>query len=404
MATVKENKKNGKTFSFRFTTCLGRDENQKQIRETRTWTPPQDLSASKAKKMAERVANEWEAKLKEDYQKIKEARERDAELPPELRQDELTDFINNVWIPLEVRKANAKPHTIVFYTNIAKTITKYFDKAIIQKITALDIQKYLLYLGTDYKTKLGKPLSPKSLRHHYGTLNLIFGYAEKHNIISVNPMHKVDTPKREKKPVDALSKEQTIRLFSLLQDTALDFRCMMYLLLTTGIRRGECMGLKWKDIDENNLTIRIERSISYTPETSITINTPKTSNSIRVIPIIKSVLMLLNELKSTYQEGNKNIDNAFLFPKADDITKPRDPNALTKRVTRFMKNNGFPDLSPHDLRHSCATLLLAEGADIKSVQEILGHADASTTLNFYVKANLQQMKHATDKFANAFNL
>ena len=114
--------------------------------------------------------------------------------------------------------------------------------------------------------------------------------------------------------------------------------------------------------------------------------------------------MLLNELKSTYQEGNKNIDNAFLFPKADDITKPRDPNALTKRVTRFMKNNGFPDLSPHDLRHSCATLLLAEGADIKSVQEILGHADASTTLNFYVKANLQQMKHATDKFANAFNL
>lgn len=69
-----------------------------------------------------------------------------------------------------------------------------------------------------------------------------------------------------------------------------------------------------------------------------------------------------------------------------------------------MTRNGFPDLSPHDLRHSCATLLLAEGADIKSVQEILGHADASTTLDYYVKSDLQQMKTATQKYAAAFNL
>ena len=84
--------------------------------------------------------------------------------------------------------------------------------------------------------------------------------------------------------------------------------------------------------------------------------------------------------------------------------EPREPNAITRRVKRFMKNNGLPDLSPHDLRHSCATLLLAQGADIKSVQEILGHSDTSTTLNFYVKADLQQMKAATEKYAAAFNL
>ena len=87
-----------------------------------------------------------------------------------------------------------------------------------------------------------------------------------------------------------------------------------------------------------------------------------------------------------------------------DIYFPKDPNAVTRRVKRFMKNSGLPDLSPHDLRHSCATLLLSQGADIKSVQEILGHSDASTTLNFYVKSNIQQMRSATDKLSTAFNL
>ena len=98
------------------------------------------------------------------------------------------------------------------------------------------------------------------------------------------------------------------------------------------------------------------------------------------------------------------IKDAFLFHRIDDIYSPIDPNAITRRVKRFMKNNGLPDLSPHDLRHSCATLLLAQGADVKSVQQILGHSDASTTLNFYVRADLQQMRAATDKMAAAFDL
>ena len=405
MASIRENRKNGKTVSYRFTTCLERDICGKQIRRYLTWTPPEGLTAAKAKKAAERAADAWEQEIKAEYQKQKEQGSA-YRLPPEQRHDDFTAFVNEIWLPLQVRGGNDKPTTVAFYQHMAKTITDYFKGAVLQEISPIDIQKYLTYLRTTYKSKLGKPLSAKTLRHQYGTLNLIFGYAEKNEMISKNPMRKVDSPKREKKPVDALTQEQATRFFSLLSDCPLDFRCILHLLITTGIRRGECMGLKWKDIDEKVSTVKIERNVSYTPESGIIVSTPKTAKSIRTIPLMPSTLLLLQQLKKQMKAKHPNtiLKEAFLFPNDKDLFAPRDPNAITRRVKRFMRNNDFPDLSPHDLRHSCATLLLAQGADIKSVQEILGHADASTTLNFYVKSDLQQMRSATDKYAAAFNL
>ena len=82
-------------------------------------------------------------------------------------------------------------------------------------------------------------------------------------MIAKNPMQKVDAPKKEKKPVDALTKEQAARLFSTLSTCPLDFRCILQLLVTTGMRRGECMGLKWRDIDEKACTISIAEVLSY---------------------------------------------------------------------------------------------------------------------------------------------
>ena len=221
-----------------------------------------------------------------------------------------------------------------------------------------------------------------------------------------NPMQRVDAPKKVKKAIDALTPEQAKQFFALLPSCNLDFRCMLHLFITTGIRRGECMGIQWQDIDFKNNAVNIARCVTYTPESGVIVSTPKTENSIRTIPLMPSTVKLLQEWKKQTQSAHPNtiLKSAFLFPKGEDVFQPRDPNAITRRVKHFMTRNGFPDLSPHDLRHSCATLLLAEGAGIKSVQEILGHADASTTLDYYVKSDLQQMKTATQKYAAAFNL
>lgn len=142
------------------------------------------------------------------------------------------------------------------------------------------------------------------------------------------------------------------------------------------------------------MTLDVRRNVTYSPEKGNVVDTPKTDSSIRMIPILPFVVAALMEYRT--------LECPQTSDRGENI--PRTPNAVTHRVKRFMKANGLPDMSPHDLRHSCATLLLGSGADIKSVQEILGHSNASTTLNFYVRSDLQQMKAAADKFANAFGL
>ncbi len=408
MAAIRENKKNGKVVSYRFTTCLERDAQGKQIRRYTTWTPPEGLTPAKAKKAAERAADAWEQETRKEYQEEKKAAACGMayHLPPEKRRDDFCAFVNDVWLPLHVRGGNCKPTTVAYYKNIAKVITDYFSGCVMQEISPIQIQKYLVYLQTIYKTPQGKPLAPKSVRHHYGTLTNIFGYADKQEMIAKNPMQRVDAPKKVKKAVDALTQEQASRFFEALPACDLDFRCMLHLFITTGVRRGECMGIKWRDLDFKRGTVTIARCVTYTPECGVIVSTPKTENSVRTIPLMPSTVKLLQEWKKQTQAENPAtvLKDAFLFPKGKDVFEPRDPNSITRRVKRFMVTNGFPDLSPHDLRHSCATLLLAEGADIKSVQEILGHADASTTLDYYVKTDLQQMKAATQKYAAAFNL
>ena len=399
MASIKENRKNGRIVSYSFTACIGRDENGKQIRRYHTWTPPKGIGQSKAPKEAERQAVLWEQQIKSETT-ISPAR-------TQIQQrDDFVEFISQTWFPLQVSGNNRKAKTVQFYEGTTKTIKEYFKGRVLQEITALDIENYLAYLRTDYKSRYGKPLTPKSVHHHYGTLNLIFGYAEQQEIITKNPMAKVKAPKKERKAVDALTQEQTKIFLTSLKDCSLDFRCMLYLLITTGIRRGECVGLKWKDIDWKNATLSVERNVSYTPKSGLVVDTPKTINSIRIVPLVPSVLTLLQTHKKVVasHNGKKDLTEAFVFSKRGDLFTPRTPDSLTRRLKRFMRNNSLPDCSPHDLRHTCATLLLSNGADIKSVQTILGHADASTTLNFYVRSDLENMKTATNKYAAAIGL
>ena len=400
MAAITPKLKNGKIVSYRFRTCVGRDELGKQIFRSMTWTVPEQFTPSKAQRAAQKAADRWEEETRSEYKK-------DVNDPQRVKQRELartcTDFVSFMeqdWFPVCVDNGARKPKTVSFYRDTKKNIVQYFHGKILQKLSATDIQKFFIYLRTERR------FSPQNVHHHYRTLNMIFAFAVKSELIQKNPMDKVDKPRLPKKQVDALSTEDAVLFFQSLNRCPLDFHCLLHLLITTGLRRGECIGLKWKDIDEEHSLLRICRNVTYTVQTGTVVNTPKTAASQRVVPILSSTLELLKRLKQ--QRKNLHPDvilaDSFLFPSESDLFAPHSPDAVTRRVKRFMKSQGLPDLSPHDLRHSCATLLLSSGADIKSVQEILGHVNASTTLNYYVKTDLRQMRSAAEKYAEAFHL
>jgi len=396
LASISENIKDGVTVSYRFRACVGRRKDGRQIFKTATWSKPTGISAKRLESALHKAASEWEKSVRIAYQLESSITK---STPASKKAILLTDFILNVRFPLCINNGERKPKTVSFYNDTAKNICAYYNGVQLNMVSSSSVQKFLIYLRQE------RSMKPQTIHHHYRTLNMLFTYAVAQEYISENPVDKVDAPRLERNKVDALSAKDAARFFSALVNCTPEFKCMLLLLITTGLRRGELVGLKWGDLDKKLSVITVRRNVTYTAESGIVVGSPKTSTSNRKVPVLSSVLSELESYQKFYEHkyGVVLIDELFMFP-VHEPSNPRDPSAVTQHVKRFMKQNGLPDMSPHDLRHSCASLLLQNGADIKSVQEIMGHANASTTLNFYVRADIDQMKAAAEKMEVAFKL
>ncbi len=238
MATVYPKFKDGKIISFKFKTYLGRDENGKQIFKCTTWIPEPEnvMTELRMRKRAEIEAALWESQIIKEY--IKE------ESIPIQNNITVEEFINIEWFPFLVSKTDYRETTIEFHKYLLKVIIPYLGKYQLRNVTDKTIEKYLDYLRFTYKTKNNKSLAPKTIRHHYNTLNLIFEYAVKLGYAESNPLENVDTPKLSRHKVDALSKSEAVKFLSEIQKLPLMHQAIYTLFLTTGIRRGECFEFK----------------------------------------------------------------------------------------------------------------------------------------------------------------
>ncbi len=275
MASIKPNKNSsGKIISYRFRACIGRNDKGKQIFVTKTEKSDPNITPAKEAKEMQRKANNWEEKLKNGIISTK--------------QFTFEYFVENVWWKNHVTNGQHKKATIEFYKNMCVKLIDYFGIKKLSLIKSFDIELFLNNLRT-------QNLSNTTIKHYQNVLKIIFNYVEIHDVIEKNPMRKVSPIKIDKKSIDFLSLEQAKVFLSKLEMVSLKWKCLVYVLLFNGLRRGEVVGLKWSDINFDNALLSINRSIGYIPCNGISINTPKSSSSIRTLPISPIVLNLLKE-------------------------------------------------------------------------------------------------------------
>jgi len=208
-------------------------------------------------------------------------------------------------------------------------------------------------------------------------------YAVKMNMIPYNPADRVEKPKKQKYNASFYNEDQINALLEKLKGEPLYPAVLLSAFY--GLRRSEVLGLKWQYVDLKAGTLTICNTVvEY--DTVIEKKRTKTASSTRTLPLIPAVADYLRGLKLQQAKdrmffGNSYSDNDFVCKRKDGSTFR--PNYLTERFNRLIKRYGLPHIRFHDLRHSAATMLLANGFSLKEIQEWLGHADIGTTSNIY---------------------
>ena len=247
-----------------------------------------------------------------------------------------------------------------------------------------------------YNEMLNKGLSSSTIKNTHAVLNNSLKQAVKWGKLYRNPAEHVNLPKSIKKEMKVLTLQEAERFL----DAAACSRMkpLFSLLLATCIRPGEALGLKWSDVDFAANKITINRSLSRSGG-NWSLVPPKTQNGRRLIPVPISVMEDLLEHKKKQSKDAKEKpynDQGFVF--ATSTGEPfSDRNIISRYFKPLLKSAGLPDIRLYDLRHTCATLLLSNGENIKVVSERLGHADVALTLNTYTHVLPNMQESATQK-------
>lgn len=286
---------------------------------------------------------------------------------------------------LEVAKPTIAVATYASYCSMVKrVIAPYFRerRITLQGLTPKDIQDF-------YLEKL-KTVSASSVIHYHANIHRALKHAVKLDLIPTNPADKVDRPKKDRFIGNFYDAEEVNKLFEVSKGTKLEFPILFGAFY--GLRRGEALGLKWDAIDFENDSITIRHTV-----TSVTLDgkvqlvaadTTKTKSSLRTLPLVPFVKERLLLLKKE-QENNrrlcgrsyhKQFAGYVCINEMGDLIKP---HYVTEQFPKLLDANGLRRIRFHDLRHSCASLMLANGVPMKQIQDWLGHSDFSTTANIY---------------------
>lgn len=288
-----------------------------------------------------------------------------------------------------VCKVKVRPSSHQTYRGyIDNHIAPNIGKTPLEKLTTMDLQKLYRKLMKQGRVERieaenqPKGLSAKTVRNIHQVISSAMDFAVAQKIISENPCKNVSLPKIEHREMQTIPAEQ---LLAFLQEAkATGVYEMYYIELSTGLRRGELLGLKWQDIDWKNGVIHVRRQVARV--NGEIVEAPlKTKNSYRAVSISPQAIEVLKQQKA-------KISDEYVFPSPNG--GPISPDSVNNMLKRVLTRAGIPKVRFHDLRHTFATVALQNGVDVKTVSGMLGHFSAGFTLDTYAHVTTAAQKEA----------
>ena len=424
--------------SYRFIVSGGFDSNGKRITHKKTWKPPQGMTPRQIEKAVQRAAVDFECSIEQGYSLdnkqtfaeyaayVLDLKERTGVRPTTLdRYRELLGRINAAIG--HIKLSDLRPqHLNAFYKNLAEPGLRVGGGSATAKI---DLAKWLkenkksrasiaeaagisaATVGVAVKGEpiredkaeaiakaMGKkvaevfkveknsdPLSDKTVLEHHRLISTILTQAEKEMLVPYNAAAKATPPKVEKRDPNYFQPEEIAAILKALETEPLKWQLITHLMIVTGCRRGEIMGLQWEKVDFENSRVKIDKALVSSKSKGIYLGNTKTSD-IRYLNLPAETMNLLRrhkreQLRLQIANGDRWQHTGFVF--TTDDGSHMNPDSITGWLHDFSRRHDLPHINPHAFRHTVASVLLANGTDIVTVSKQLGHASVNTTENFY---------------------
>lgn len=363
--------KDGVIYGYQVKVYRGRDAEGKQLKPYSTvWRIPEGMkNARTIKKELDKFAAIFEKECKEGQVALDKK-----------TFAEVSEYF------LSLKERDCKRTTVHRYKELMERINEEIGPLKLVDITPAHLNRFYIKLGEPGQNQqTGGGLSPKTIREHHNLIHAVFAQALKEGAVRTNPAESATPPANKKKEAEFFEQEDIQRIMACLAKEPLKWRCITLLMIATGARRGEIMGLRWEDVDFKKCGIKIWSNLLYTPENGTYQDTPKTGVS-RYVAVEQSVMKLLAQHKkdqtlARFRLGEMWNDTGYCF--TQDNGKPMHPNSITDYLLKFSKKYDLPHINPHKFRHTQASILYAAGIDPITISKRLGHQQVSTTQNIY---------------------
>lgn len=441
--------------AYKITVLRGRDALGRQIRNYKTYYPPDGLTVREVKREVQRVAVEFEHKIELGYDEERnpsfseyaayclELRKQAGDKPATLDRMErelsrTCEFIGNMKLkdirPQHLNELYSRfsQHgagkteeyavlvvDLMQYRQDGETLRDFVQRlgtndatlrhmkkgGRVSRKTAQTVETTLGEKGLFSYTWKEKPLSPKSIQCYHGVIFSVFKQAYKEMLIEYNPAERVTLPKMRKvRETSSFTPEEVKTILDALRDEPTRMKAMILLFLTTGCRRGELCALKWEKINLPEREILIDSNCTYVQNYGLQFGTTKTGKNRRVA-IPADTAEALRKLKAEQAEtrlkmGDLWPDNGLVFRNLNGM--PLYPCFVNREINGFTERHGLPHINPHKFRHTAASLLISEGVDVLTVAGMLGHSRVSTTLDIYSHEIASARHRTADKMEEIF--